>query len=190
MRPRQVDGARRHEKMLVDQVYQPVGEAPWKIRAKVDRAILGEPPGHVDSWIFFKRRVADVWICLVVAQQNIELRLMLLDQIVFERQRLALVVHHDIFDVHNFADERSRLRVLPPRFEEVGFHAVPQRYRLAYVQDVSPASWKRYTPGSGAGSWSTFSAEFQFAARYNEREFSSPGDQVPDDTTFMIANAF
>ena len=53
----------------------------------------------------------DVGIGLVVAQQDVEARLALLDEVVFERQRLMLVVDQDVLDVDGFAHERAGLGV-------------------------------------------------------------------------------
>ena len=121
--------------MLVNQMHEPVGEAGREVRAEIKRAVLEEAARHVDARIFFKCRVADVRIRLVVPQQDIKLGLVPLDQIIFEGERLAFVIDYDIFEVGDFADERTRLRVLPAGFEEVGLDASSQRARFSDVEN-------------------------------------------------------
>ena len=58
-------------------------------------------------------RQLDVRIGLVVAQQDVEARLALLDQVVFKRQRLVLVGDRDVLDVDRLAHQRAGLRRSP-----------------------------------------------------------------------------
>ncbi len=97
--------------MPVNEMHDAVCEAVRKIWAKIERAIFQQTPCNVDARKSFKGRVADVRVSFVVAQQNIKFRFVLLDQIIFKRQCLALVVHHDVFHVRNFSDERTSLRI-------------------------------------------------------------------------------
>ena len=133
--------------MFVDQMHHAVRQAGRKVRPEINRAILLQPPRHVHARIFFERRVANVRICLVVAQQHVEFRLVLLDQIVFKRQRLFLVVHDDVIHVGNFAHQRPGLRVLPARLQKVRPHAAAQRTRLAHVQNLPAGVLEQVHPG-------------------------------------------
>ncbi len=152
MTPAQIHGARRHQKMLVDQMNQPVSEAGREVRPEVGRAVFVQPARHIDAWVFLERRVTDVGIGLVVAQEDVELRHVPLDEIVFKRQRLFLVVHDDVVKVGNFANERTGLGVLPARFEEVRFDAAAQRARLSDVEDFARRRPETGTHRAAAGS--------------------------------------
>ena len=147
MAAREVHRARGHQKMLVNQMDQAVREARGEVGPEIDRAVFFETPRHVHARIFLERRVANVGIGLVVAQQDIEFRLVLLDQIVFERERFLLVVHDDVSNVGDLAHERACLRVAPPRFQKIGLHARTQRPRLAHVEDFSGGVLEDVHPG-------------------------------------------
>ena len=133
----QINRARRHQEMFVDQMDKPVGEAGREVRPEIRRAVFVQAARHVNARILFKSGIADVGIGLIVAQQDVEFRHVPLDKVVFKRQRLFLVVHDDIFEVRDFADERTRLCVLPARFQEIGFDAAAQRACLADVEDFA-----------------------------------------------------
>ena len=115
----------------------PVREAVREERPEVNRAVFDQAPRDVHARIFLKRRVSDVRVRLVVAQQHIEFRLILLDQIVFERQGFALVVHDDVVDVRDFAHQRTGLGIHPAGFQEIRFHAIAQGTRFSHVQNIS-----------------------------------------------------
>ena len=155
----QIDRAGRHQKVFVDQVHQPVRQAGREVRAEIDRAVLVQPPRHVHARILLERRVANVGIGLVVAQQNVEFRLVLLDQFVFERQRFFLVVDDDVFEVGRLAHQRAGLRVLPARFQKVRAHAAAQRARLPHVDDRFSRILEQVHPRLG-GQTGDFFAEF------------------------------
>ena len=78
---RQVDAARRQLEMPVDKVHQTVGEIAGEVRPEIGRAILLEPARDVNARILLLGQL-DVGIGLVVAQQDVVLRLVLLDQVV------------------------------------------------------------------------------------------------------------
>jgi hypothetical protein len=82
-------------------------------------------------------RSPSVRISLVIAQQDVEARLALLDEIIFESQRFFVVAHDDVIDVDRLAHQRSGLRVLPPPFVKVAAHAAAQVLRLANVYDFA-----------------------------------------------------
>ena len=152
----EVDGAGRDQKMLVDQIHQLVREPGREVGAEIDGAIFFQAAGDVDARKFFKRRVADVGIGLVVAQQHVEFRLVLLDEVVFERQRFFFVVDDDVIHVGNFADERAGFGVLPIGLEKVGAHAAAQRARLAHVEDRARRRPETGTPRAAGASWRLF----------------------------------
>ena len=112
MLAREVHRAGGNKKMFVNQMDHAIGEARREVRAEINRAVLDQAARDVDARILFKRGVADVGISLVVAKQDIEFRLVLLDEIVFEGQRFFLIVDDDVIQIGDFADERAGLGVL------------------------------------------------------------------------------
>ena len=94
--------------------------------------------GDVDARIFLVRQL-DVRIGLVVAQQDVEARLVLLDEVVFERQRFFFVIDQDVVDIARFRDEGAGLGVGELVFLEVAADAVSQDLRLADVDDLPGA---------------------------------------------------
>ncbi len=111
----------------MDQMNESVSKTCGKVRTKINRAVFLQSPGDIDARILFKCRVTNVRICFVVAKQNVEFWLVLLDQVVFERERFLLVVDDDVFQIGDFANERSRLGVLQSFLEEIGANAASQR---------------------------------------------------------------
>ena len=83
MRAGQVHGAGRDQKMFVDQVNHLIRQARWEIGAEIHRAVFGQAAGDVDPREFLEGGVADVRVGFVVAQEDIEFRFILLDEIVF-----------------------------------------------------------------------------------------------------------
>ena len=76
-------------------------------------------------------------IRLVVAQQDVEARLVLLDEVVFERQRLFFVVDQDVVDVARFGDQGAGLDVGQLVLGKVAADAVAQALRLAHVDHAA-----------------------------------------------------
>ena len=92
--------------MAVNEVDQPVGEIAGEIRTEVSRAILDEAAGHVDARKSFAGQL-DVGVGFVVAQQDIETRLVLLDEVIFESQRFFFVIDEDVVDIVRFGDQAT-----------------------------------------------------------------------------------
>ena len=103
--PAEIDLARRNLKEPVNKVHEPVRQIARKVRPIVRAAVLPKPPRHIHSRKLLSGQF-DVGIGLVIAQQDVETRLVLLDQIVFERQRFFVVVDLDEIDIPGFADQR------------------------------------------------------------------------------------
>ena len=78
----------------------------------------------------------DVRICLIVAQQNIEARLLLLDEVVLKSQRFPLVFDDDVLNVDRFAHQRAGLGILRRRLQQIGAHSRPQALCLADVDHL------------------------------------------------------
>ena len=97
--------------MAVDEV-RPAGAPGWP--GSTGRSTASRPSSAAAS----RKRAdiaragqLDVGISFVVAQQDVEARLPLLDQVVFERQRLLFVVDQDVVDVAASRMQRAGLDV-------------------------------------------------------------------------------
>ena len=137
MEAREIDLAGGHLEVAVDEVDQAVRQVGRKVRAEIRGAVLAQAPGDVHARIFFAGEL-DVGKGLVVAQQDIEARLVLLDQIVFKGERLLLVIDQDVFHVGRFADEGAGLDVAELVLGEVAADAVAQAFGLAHVDHAAP----------------------------------------------------
>ena len=82
----------------MDELDDAVGEVAGKIGAVVGRAVLAQAAGDEDLGEAVGEGELDVGVGLVVAQQDVEARLALLDEVVFERQGLVLVGDEDVVD--------------------------------------------------------------------------------------------
>ena len=117
----------------MDKVQNAAGQARGEIGAEVERAVFLDTPREVHARIFFRRREFDVRIGLVVAEHNVELGAILLDEVILERQGFAFVAYDNGFEISNLPRQRTGLGIDPARFEEVGTHAAAQVARLADV---------------------------------------------------------
>src|SRR5882724_9171064 len=81
-----------------------------EIRAKIRRPVFSQAASHIHTRILLGGEL-DVWIGLVVAQQDVVARLPLLDQVVLKGQRFLLVVNLYVVDVARGGDQRARLRI-------------------------------------------------------------------------------
>ncbi len=91
----------------------------------------------------------DVGVGLVVAQQDVEAGLALLDEVVFEGEGFALVGDGDVFEVDGLAHERAGLGVGLVGGEEVGADAGAQVLGLADVDDLALGVLVEVAAGAG-----------------------------------------
>src|SRR5437660_9602116 len=103
---RQVNLAGGNQKTAMNQVDRTVRQVSGEIRTVISAAVLLQPSCDKDLGKTVSQCELDVRICLVVAQKNVEARLLLLDEIVLESQRLALVFDNDVLHVDGFAHQR------------------------------------------------------------------------------------
>jgi len=101
----EIDGAGWNEKTFVDEVKNTAREAGGKVRPEIKRAVFYDAAGEIDTGIFFGCGEFDVGIGFVVPKHDVELRVVLLDEIVFEREGFAFVGDDDGFEVGDFAGE-------------------------------------------------------------------------------------
>ena len=130
------DGFRAHQ-ATVDQVHDPVGEVGWEIRAIVHTAVLAQPAGDVNSGKFFAQSQFYVWVSLVIPEKDVEPGLLLLDEVVLQRQRLFVVGDDDVIHVHCLAHQCSGLGIGNPPFVKIGADTVAQALSLAYIDDLT-----------------------------------------------------
>ncbi len=134
---REVDLARRHEKVAVDEVDDPVGEVGREVGTVVGTAVFAESARDVDAREALAQREFHIRVSLVIAKKDVEARLALLDEIVFKRERFLVVGHDDVIDIDSLADERARFRVVKASFMEIRGDPASQILRLADVDDGS-----------------------------------------------------
>jgi hypothetical protein len=99
--------ARGNQKVSMDKIYDAISEICGEIRTVVGAAIPFETTSYVNSGIGLRQRELHVRISLVIPEQNIEARLLLLDKVVLESQRFFVVGDDDVVDVDCLPHERS-----------------------------------------------------------------------------------
>ena len=83
MKARQVDLARWNQKIAVNQVNDAVGQIGREVGTVVRAAVFAQPAGDVNPRPALAQGQLHVRVGLVVAQQDVESRFALLDEIVF-----------------------------------------------------------------------------------------------------------
>ena len=137
MKAREIHFARGNQKIAVNQIDDAISEIGREIRTVVDTAILAQPARDINPRPALAQSEFHVRISFVVAQQDVEARLALLDEVVFERQRLFIIGDDDVVDIDGFAHQGAGLRVLPAAFVKIAGHAAAQVLRLAHVDDFA-----------------------------------------------------
>ena len=133
----EVDFATGNEEGAVDELDDAIGEITGEIGAVVGGAIFAQAAGDEDFGKAVAEREFDVGVSLVVAQQDVVARLALLDEIVFQSQRLVLVGDEDVIEVHGLAHERAGLGVGLAGGEQVAADARTKIPRLADVDHLT-----------------------------------------------------
>ena len=133
----QVDLARRNQKVAVNEIDDAIRQAGREVRAEVERAVLAQAARDVHARIALAHGQLDVGIGFVVAQQNVVARLLLLDEVVLERERFLLVVDHDVVEIDGLAQQRAGLGVLRRAFEKIRAHPRAQVLGLADIDDLA-----------------------------------------------------
>ena len=105
----QVDLAAWDQKRAMDQVDDAVRKVAGKVRTEVLAAILAQLARHEHLRVPVAHRQLHVRVGFVIAQENVEARLALLDQVVLKRERLVLVGNLDVIHIDGLAHQRARL---------------------------------------------------------------------------------
>jgi hypothetical protein len=159
---RQIDIARRHHEALVYERKDAAREAGWKIGAEIECAVFLHFASEVDAGIFFVGRELDVWVGFVVEKTDVEFWLIILDEIVFEREGFPGVGEDDGIEIGDFAGERAGFRIRPAGFEEVGTDTAAEGGGFADVQDRARGVFEEVDTGA-LGEQRGFFAGFHFA---------------------------
>ena len=85
--------------------------------------------------IFFLNHNAGVRF--IVLQHDVVTRLVLLDQRIFQQQRVQLGFYNDVLDVGDFAHEHHRLAILVLILVEIAGNPVLQVLGLAHVKQIT-----------------------------------------------------
>ncbi len=103
----EIDLAAGQQEAAMNQFDDAVGEIAREVGSVVGGAVFAQTAGDKDLGIAIGERELDVGVGFVVAQQDVEARLALLDEVVFEGQRFVFVGYEDVVDVDGFAHQRA-----------------------------------------------------------------------------------
>ena len=136
----------------MDQVNHPVRQIAGKKGAVVGATVFAQPAGHKHLRVPVRQGQFDVGVSLVVAQQDVETGLALLDQVVFKRQGLVFVFHQDVIHVHRFAHQRAGFGVGLGSVQQVRPHPGAKVLGFAHVDYFALCIAIQIHPGpSGQG---------------------------------------
>ncbi len=144
-----IDLATGDEKAAMDELDDAPGEVAGKVRAVVGGAVLAQAAGHKDFRIAVGEGELDVGIGLVVAEENVEAGMALLDEVVFKGQGFVLVGHEDVVEIDGLAHEGAGLGVGLGGFKEVRADAGAEILGFADVDDLSPGVFVEVDAGLG-----------------------------------------
>ena len=137
-RPRQaavdLDAADPHLEKLLHQLDRLARQPAGQERSEVVAAVLAHPPGECDARIVVPQRQLEIGIGLVVPQQDVVARLLLLDPVVLDQQRLGRRIRGHEVDVHRLRHHRRQARLMVAR--QVRRRPFAERRRLADVEDL------------------------------------------------------
>jgi hypothetical protein len=133
----EIHGARRNEKVPVDEIGDAVSQRSREVGSKVERTVFAKTSGDVDAGIALGDGELYIRIAFVVAKKDVVARLLLLNEVVFERESLALVVDDDVLDVDGLAEEGASLGVGHGGFNEIGAYPGAEALGLADINDLT-----------------------------------------------------
>ena len=121
----------------MDELDDAIGKVAGKVGAVISGAIFAESAGDEDFGVAIGERELDVGVGLVVAEQDVETRLALLDEVVLEGQGLLLIGNEDVVEIDGLAHEGAGLGVGLVGFKQVRANARTEVLRLADVDDLA-----------------------------------------------------
>ena len=122
-------------------------QARGDVGAAVDVAVLRGPPHHVEARVLLGQGQLQVRVVLVVAQPHVVRRLVALDQVVLEGERLHLVVGDHEVEVGDVRHHPALEELRGPRGLEVGADAVAEHAGLPHVEDLARGVLEEVHPG-------------------------------------------
>ena len=130
---REIDLAAWDQKAAMNQLDHAIGEIAWKVRSVVRGAVFAQPPRDKHLGVAVGERQLYVGVSLVVAQQNVEARLALLDEVIFKRQRFVLVGHQNVVEIDGLAHQRAGFGVGLRSLQQIRAHPRAQVFGLAHI---------------------------------------------------------
>ena len=134
---REIDLAAGDEEAAVDELDDAVGEIAGKVGTVVGGAIFAQAARDEDLGIAVGESELDVGVGFVVAEQDIEAGMALLDEVVFQSEGFVLVGDQDVVEVDGLAHERAGFRVGLRGFEKVRTHTGAKVVCLADVDNLA-----------------------------------------------------
>ncbi len=134
---REIDLAAWDEEAAMDELDDAIGEVAGEVGSVIGGAVFAETARDEDLGEAVAEGEFHVGVGLVVAQQNVEARLALLDEIVFKRESFVFVGDEDVVEIDGLAHERAGFCVGLRRFEQIGADPRAEILRLAHVDDFA-----------------------------------------------------
>src|SRR5579863_3855061 len=91
MKARKIDLATGQQEAAMDQLGDAIGKVAGEIRPVIGRTVFAQAAGDKDFGESIGERELDVGVGLIVAQQDVEARLALLHEVVFQGEGFVLV---------------------------------------------------------------------------------------------------
>lgn len=111
----------------VEQLFRLLGRIRVRVRTEIFRFIFKHPPGHLEPGMRFIRNF-DIREGFVVLQKHVITRMMLLNEVALQNERLHVASGYDIFEIADFRDQPLRFSVMAagkirtdPVFQHFGF---------------------------------------------------------------------
>src|ERR1700688_1271721 len=122
--------------MPMNQVHDAISEACWEIRTVVRTSVLLKPPRNEHARVTLAQGQLHIGISLIVAQQNVKARLLLLDEMILKRQRLFVVGYDNVVNVDRFANKCVGFGVFKSALTKVRTDAAAQVICLANIDNL------------------------------------------------------
>ena len=133
--PRELPRAVRQQQRLGYRAYNVIGLSAPAERTEVFCSVFPRAVRQRHPRVLFMQVQPDKWVALVVLEQNVVVRLVLLYERVFQHQRLKLAARDNDIEVMHLLHHGLDLRQMFP--VEIAADAVLQLLRLADVYDLS-----------------------------------------------------
>ena len=133
-RNRKVAGSQRVH--LPEKIHQVAGMHHAAVRTEIPVAASLVDTARNEHFRKFVTRHADPGIRLRILQEDVVLRLVLLDEVVLQQQGIRFGVHDRILGVGDLRDEDPRLCRQPLGRHEILCHPLVQVLRLPHIDDI------------------------------------------------------